>query len=151
MAIKGLFSLFALLGLVLIVFGFSHTDKLLVYHPLPVLRPLTIALMAISMIVFAGANMPTNLKRFTRHPMLWGLVCWALAHLLANGDRAALLLFGGMGVYALLGMLSANRRGAQLQLHKLPVHKDVTTVAAGLVAYGLIIVLHPFLFGVAIF
>lgn len=148
---KGLFSLFALSGLILIVFGFSHTDKLPVYHPLPALRPVTIVLMAVSMILFASANMPTNLKRFIRHPMLWGLVCWALAHLLVNGNRADLLLFGGMCIYGLLGMLSANCRGAKLQQYKLPLRKDAMTIAAGLLACGLIIVLHPFLFGVAVF
>lgn len=148
---KGLFSLFTLLGLGLIIFGFSHTSKFLVYHPLQALRPLAIVLMAISMILFAAANMPTNIKRLTRHPMLWGLAIWALAHLLANGDRAALLLFGGMGGYALLGMLSANRCGAQLQQHKLPLRKDIITAAAGLVAFGILVTLHPFLFGVAIF
>jgi uncharacterized membrane protein len=40
----------------------------------------------------------------TRHPFLWGAGLWALAHLAANGDAAALVLFGGIAVLAFAGM-----------------------------------------------
>ncbi len=40
----------------------------------------------------------------TRHPMLWGILLWALAHLLANGDLASLFLFGGLGLLSVAGM-----------------------------------------------
>ena len=36
-----------------------------------------------------------------RHPMLTGVVVWAVAHLLVNGDVASLVLFGWMGLWAL--------------------------------------------------
>lgn len=149
-AYKGLFSLIALAGIVLMVMGYSNTGKIAVYQPLSELRPLTFVLMAIAMVLFAAANMPTNIKRFTRHPMLWGLVLWSIAHLLANGDKAALLLFGGLGVYGLLGMLSGNRRGALKQQHKVPLVKETMTVAAGLVVYVVFIAMHQRLFGVAV-
>lgn len=38
-----------------------------------------------------------NIKRFPRHPMLWGLVLWS-AHLAVRGDLAAISLFGGLVV-----------------------------------------------------
>lgn len=40
----------------------------------------------------------------TRHPMLWGILLWALAHLASNGDLASLILFGGMAVLTVAGM-----------------------------------------------
>jgi uncharacterized membrane protein len=40
----------------------------------------------------------------TRHPILWGLGLWGLAHLPANGHLVGLVLFGSLGVFALIGM-----------------------------------------------
>jgi len=41
--------------------------------------------------------------KITRHPMMWGVALWALAHLLANGDLAGLIFFGSFGTLALFG------------------------------------------------
>jgi uncharacterized membrane protein len=49
--------------------------------------------------------------RITRHPFLWGVAFWAAGHLLANGERYALMLFGAIGVMALLGARSIDRKG----------------------------------------
>lgn len=40
----------------------------------------------------------------TRHPILWGLGLWGLAHVPANGHLAGLVLFGSLGVFAFIGM-----------------------------------------------
>ena len=40
----------------------------------------------------------------TRHPILWGLCLWGFAHLPANGHLAGLILFGSLGVFALIGI-----------------------------------------------
>ncbi|AMY70711.1 NnrU family protein [Frigidibacter mobilis] len=39
-----------------------------------------------------------------RHPLLWVLLAWALAHLLVNGDLAHGVLFGGFAAMALAGI-----------------------------------------------
>lgn len=46
----------------------------------------------------------------TRHPVLWGFALWAAVHLLANGDAVSVLLFGGLGGFALAGMPVLDRR-----------------------------------------
>ncbi len=46
----------------------------------------------------------------TRHPILWGLALWGFAHLPANGHLAALILFGGLGAFAMVGMLILDSR-----------------------------------------
>jgi uncharacterized membrane protein len=51
-----------------------------------------------------------GLIRVTRHPIMWGVMLWALAHLLARGDAKALIFFGGFFVVAFLGSLSMDRR-----------------------------------------
>ena len=52
--------------------------------------------------------------KITRHPMLWGIGLWAVSHLLANGDQASLILFGGMAILAFGGMahIDARRRAS---------------------------------------
>ncbi len=46
----------------------------------------------------------------TRHPLLWGLLLWALAHVPPNGDLVSLILFGGMAALAVGGMFVLDRR-----------------------------------------
>jgi len=55
-----------------------------------------------------------GMLRITRHPFLWGVALWAAGHLLVNGDRAGVVLFGSMLALALFGTVSidAKRRRA---------------------------------------
>lgn len=46
----------------------------------------------------------------TRHPLLWALLIWAAAHLLANGDLAHVILFGLFAGFAALGMAAIDAR-----------------------------------------
>jgi uncharacterized membrane protein len=48
----------------------------------------------------------------TRHPFLWGAALWALSHLAANGNAAALVFFGGMALLALAGMAAIDHKRA---------------------------------------
>ncbi len=50
----------------------------------------------------------------TRHPLMWAIALWALSHLAAKGDLAALILFGGIATLALAGtrLLDAKKRRA---------------------------------------
>ena len=95
--------------------------------------------------------MKSNVKRFTRHPMLWGIALWSGVHLTANGDLAEVLLFGAFFIYALFAMVSANLRGAVLQQEKRPVKKDLIAIVAGIMVYIVFAKwLHPLLIGVAV-
>ena len=55
-----------------------------------------------------------GILRVTRHPFLWGVAIWAAGHLIVNGDRASLILFGSLLVLAVSGTASidAKRRRA---------------------------------------
>jgi uncharacterized membrane protein len=55
-----------------------------------------------------------GMLRITRHPFLWGVALWASGHLIVNGDRASMTLFGTLLVLALAGTTSidAKRRRA---------------------------------------
>lgn len=146
---KLVFSVVSLIGFVLLVMGKGQAEYIHVYAP-PAWGPMaTAALMLPALILLPAAHMPGNVKRFTRHPMNWAVVLWASGHLLANGDRASVILFASFGLYAVYDMYSANRRGASLQTEKLPMKKDVMIVVAGIVTYGVLRMAHLHLFGVS--
>jgi len=48
----------------------------------------------------------------TRHPFLCGAALWALAHLLANGDAASAMLFGGFALLSIGGMFAIDAKRA---------------------------------------
>ena len=147
---KGLFSVIALAGIVLMVVGYSRAELAQAFNPPIWGRTATAVFMLVSLILFAAANMPGNIKRITRHPMLWGLVLWAIGHVLSNGDRASLILFAGLGVFGLLAMLSANLRGAIRQTNKVSYVKDIMIIVAGTIAYVALVFAHPYFAGVAV-
>lgn len=60
----------------------------------------------------ARAEPAHGILRITRHPFMWGVALWSLAHLLVNGERFAITLFGALGAMALLGTRSIDRKGA---------------------------------------
>ena len=48
--------------------------------------------------------------RVTRHPMMWGFMLWAGAHVLARGEMKSTVFFGAFLVLAALGALLIDRR-----------------------------------------
>lgn len=147
---KGFMALIAIVGFVLIVIGWQRTPFIPVYTPPAFGRMMPHLLMLPALILLAAAYIPSNIKRFTRHPMLWGAVLWATAHLCANGDQRSLLLFGSFLIWALFDMWSANRRGAILSEQRVPWYYDAAVIFAGLFAYALFAHFHAALFGVAV-
>ncbi len=140
----------ALAGLLLIIIGKANAPFVSLWSPPSWGDTAALVLMPIAFILLVGAYLPSNIKRVTAHPMLWGVEVWAVAHLLANGDLASLILFGGLGTLALVMMGSSQARGVVAPGPKLPVSKDLTTVAVGLIAYAILFALHPYLFGVTV-
>jgi uncharacterized membrane protein len=62
---------------------------------------------------------------------------------------ASIVLFGGFGVFALFDIWSSNRRGAEKADIKFPAYRDIVLVVVGIIVYGVILHLHPYLFGVS--
>lgn len=112
-----------------------------------------------------------GMLRVTRHPMMWGVALWALSHLLANGDLASLIFFGSFAALALVGgvLIDAKRshrnepgwgvflqatshvpfaaileRRQRLALREIGLARIVVALAL----YVILIVAHPWLFGV---
>ena len=148
---KGMFSVISLVGLILIVWGFSRAPFVHVYVPPEWGRSAALLLMPLSLILFAAANMPGHIRHKLKHPMLIGTLLWAVAHLLVNGDLRSVLLFGSFAVYSAVDIGSELARGKTLIGSKPPAFsKDIMAVVGGLVITAVLAYLHGRLFGVAI-
>lgn len=148
---KGCFALLIVTSVVLMVLGWRSVEPAMVYIPPAWGRYLTYVLVLLMFVLFVAAKRKTNIKRVLRHPQLTGLVLWSIGHLLANGDIRSLVLFTGLGVWAGLEMLLINRRqGSWTRPDRVPVKSDVLTVAIGMVLYGVFLLVHPYLSGVAV-
>ncbi len=148
---KGLFSLVMVAAIALIVVGWRSTDSIHVYDPPLWNSPLMIVLMWISIFLFGAARAPNNVKRFLRHPQLTGVIVWAGAHLLANGDNRSLVLFGGFGLWALIEIVLINRRdGAWVKPDAVPFTRDLILTAISAVLVVILMLLHPYFTGMRI-
>lgn len=135
-------------GMVCIIVGKAIAPFVHVWSP-PLWAPkVTLVLVALGFILLAALLLPTNIRRLTRHPMLWGITAWSAGHLLANGDLASMILFGGFGGFALISIWSLTRRGAPRSPTKYAWWQDAVVPAAALAAYAVVLWLHPTLFGV---
>jgi uncharacterized membrane protein len=120
--------------------------------------------------ILKRAPEPSGIHRVTRHPFLWGVAIWAAFHLLANGDRASVLLFSSFLVVSLLGTRSIDRKRARALGSTWERYRSATSnvpfgaalagrtrlsfreigwwrPVAALVVFAVLVSLHPMLFG----
>ena len=186
---RGLYSLVALLALGAMIAAYANASgQVYLWPPGPGVRHLPLLIMPISLILIAGGmttpnpsavGMEDNLDRsdlvkgvlrITRHPMMWGIVLWAAVHILANGDLASMLFFGGLLLTAGVGSFHLDRRMASSQGERwqrfaattsyIPFAAILTgrqslvfaelrrAVLLGLGIFVVLLLLHPYLFGV---
>jgi len=147
---KGLFSLALVLAIVLMVVGWRSTVPTGLYQPPAWSMVATNILVFVALVLFVASGVPTNLKRFLRHPQLTGVVVWAVAHLLSNGTNRALLLFGGLGAWALAEMVAINRRdGAWVKPEPLPLSAELKPLIGAIVFFAVLLFAHPWIAGVS--
>ena len=82
--------------------------------------------------------------------MLSGVIVWSVVHLLANGDLASILLFGSFGLYAIVDIISVNRRSPAETPARQPLLKDVLVLAIGFAVFWIVRYYHVALFGVPV-
>ena len=154
---KGVFAVLSLGGLALIIKGMSEAPYIAVWEPPPSAKMATAIFMVPALVLLVAANFNTNIKRIVRHPMSLGVLLWSLSHLLANGDLAALFLFGGFALFSLYDMRSANQpnrpaaAAATDSIKTGSIKMDLLAGVIGMTAYFLLVVFHGSLFGVAVF
>ncbi|MBA2960565.1 MULTISPECIES: NnrU family protein [Ramlibacter] len=152
---KGLYSLLSLAGFALVVWGYGLARQApqVLWTPPRGMNHLAALLMVASFILLAAAYVPRNgIRARLHHPMLLGVKTWALAHLLANGNLADVVLFGAFLAWAVLDFRSARRRD-RAAATVYPPGTTAGTVAAvmvGLAAWAVFVLgAHTWLIGVS--
>lgn len=143
-AYKAVFSIVSLAGLMLIVLGYHKLQIMPGKNPrlwnaegMVWTRHLALTLMLPAIILLVAAYIPSRIRTAVRHPMLAAIKLWALAHLIANGDLASLVLFGSFLAWAIFDRISVKRRGAMgpLGAAKGGVGGDIAVLAIGAAVY----------------
>ena len=148
-AYRGLFSVIILASLVLIVFGWKAATPSSVYVP-PASGGLEIsAVVFAAFVLFVTSKARSNYRRFVRHPQMLAVILWSVAHLLVNGDSRSVLLFGGLGAWAVFEIILCNRRdGAWRKPDVVPFSADMIVAVIAVAAFAVFFFLHKALFGV---
>lgn len=117
------------------------------------------------------AEPATGILRVTRHPFLTGVALWAAAHLAVNGDARSLVLFGTLFAVAVNGMRSIDEKRRRRLGDVWRRYEAATSILPGaaiaagrnrlvpgeigwgglgiaLALFGVLLVLHPLMFGV---
>ena len=108
-ASKGVIALVLLLSVVLMVIGYRSADGPFFWGRSPAMTGINNLLMLLAVALFGLGSSKSRLRAKMRHPMLTGVVVWAVAHLLVNGDTPSFILFGGLAIWALAEMVVINR------------------------------------------
>jgi len=121
---RGLYSLVALVTLGWMVWAYSGAPREPLWNPA---REIAFAAMPLAFILIAcgywrnptmvGADKllksedpARGMIRITRHPIMWGIMLWAAAHILARGELKSLVFFGGLLIVAAVGTLAMDSR-----------------------------------------
>jgi uncharacterized membrane protein len=154
---KAVMSLVALLGLILIFYGFGQyraTAWTVIWSPPRWTYYVTQILMWPASICVVAAYSRGNIWRTLKHPMLVGVKTWAVAHLISNGDLGSIVLFGSFLLWAGYDRATLKRRpdpGAP----PIPVggrRNDIIALVVGTVLYlALGLLFHPLVVGVPVF
>ena len=145
------FTALILISLALIIFGWRSSVPTTLYVLPVIFRIFSILLILIAFILFGASNYATRIKSYVRHPQLTGVIVWASAHLLLNGDSRALVLFGGLGIWAILEIIFINQReGAWVKPPAPGWAQEFKGLAISIVVMLVVAMLHPYIAGVPI-
>jgi uncharacterized membrane protein len=152
---KGLYTVVSLVGFVLIVWGYGQARQspVVLWTPPRGMNHLAALLMLFSFVLLTAAYVPRNaIRARLHHPMLLGVKTWAVAHLLANGTLADVILFGSFLAWAVVDFAASRRRDrAQGTVYPPGTTRGtVMAVVIGLVLYAVFVAwAHRVLIGVS--
>lgn len=134
---RGIYSLGSLLALGLIAWGYAQarTTPVILYLPPAWAKPVTDLLMLGVFPLVYATFLPCRIRTALKYPDLVAIKLWALAHLLANGMLADVLLFGSFMAWAVVNRISLKRRVRIIPSGAPSRYNDLVSLIAGLVTY----------------
>ena len=148
---RGVYSVLALAGFVLIVMGYGDAPRIEIWAPPLWLRYVAMLLLLPVFVLAAAANMPGHIKNRVGNPLLLATKTWAFAHLLVNGDLASMILFGSFLAWAVIDLIAVKRTERSAAVTAPRGLFDVVAVVVGLGIYAAILVWgHVYLSGVVL-
>ncbi len=146
---KGVVAVGSLIGLVLMILGYRWAPFVNVWYPPAFMVHINNALMILALWTF-GSSMAKGAKVWPatriRHPQLVGVMIWAVAHLLVNGDLASILLFGSLLAWAAGEVIVINRAApAWTPPEVAGTATKIRLLVITLVLYGVIAAIHLWL------
>jgi len=129
------------------IIGWSRFPNVVFYEPSVALKQVHLVVMFIVVYLWVVAEVPNNLKRFIKHPMLPGTQLGCVSHLLANADLRTWLFFGSFLVFSTWAIYRSNRRGTQPHRPTVPKKMDAIALGLSATAYSLVAYFHESLFG----
>jgi uncharacterized membrane protein len=185
---RGVYSLISVVALVLPVLAYRNASYVGLWPPLTWLHIVTHLCMLLACLLLVGGLSTANptamdqikaldrpepargVLRITRHPVMWAVALWGIGHVVARGDLASLLFFGGLAAFALVGarlldqkherrageafrrfkqMSSVVPFGAILAGRQRVVLGEIglRRVGGALLLYAILLAFHPLLFG----
>jgi len=154
---RGLYSVVAIVGLLVIIWGYGvyrNAGMIPVWYPPFWTRHVTFLLVLLAFILFASAYAPTHIRQWVPHPMITGVMLWSLGHLLVRGDLGSMLMFGAFFVWGAIARTSMLQRAPDDIQGPGPVRAprwqaDIGVVVIGIAIYlAFLFWLHPLLIGV---
>ena len=144
------FGIASLVGIAIIVLGWRSSDFVFVYDPPEWGRHANFLLTLIAFICLGIFLFRGSLRQRLRFPMAIAAMFWAAGHLLANGDLASVILFGGFLAYAVAHIVIGTANGVRPSPEVRSGH-DLLGILTGIALYGVMTQLHPVLIGVPVF
>ena len=147
---KGYGPVYGVLSLLLLVaclWAFRNAEVQPLYEPPAWGRHANFGLSLIGFVFVGIFLFRGSWRNALKYPMAVGVSMWALGHLLANGDTRAILLFGGLALFAILHAVLKSRSGTFVPSEVRTGH-NLMSVLAGVALYGLAAQLHVVIAGV---
>jgi uncharacterized membrane protein len=151
---KGLVAVLVLAGVVLMVIGWRGSawlgidaaETVFVWDPPRFLIHVNNLLMLFAFYLYAASGMKTRITRVIRHPQLTAVKTWAVAHLLVNGDLAAIVLFGGILAWAVVSVILINKAEPRpVPPAPAPIGKEIGAVVGAVLVMGVVMLIHNWL------
>lgn len=142
---KGLVAVAIVASLLMMIFGYRGADYIHVWSPPSWTVHLNNLMMLIAVFVYGMSATTGRLRGKMRHPQLTAVKIWAAAHLIVNGDLAAIILFGGLLAWAVGSVIMINRSETWVRPKPGDPKKDILLVVITLVLFAVMTAIHTWL------